>query len=65
LLSRLPAAPAPQGAVQGQTQRSCVSRRRFSIRIRVPQLTNGKKITGKRTYHTCIPKLPGDGPPKV
>lgn len=105
-----PAQPAPQGAVQGQTQRSCVSRRVFSIRIRVPKgrkarsatvrvnnkkvrvvrgkrlrapvrlrglpkgrftvritvrLTNGKKVTGKRTYHTCIPRLPGDGPPRV
>ena len=105
-----PAAAAPQGAVQGQTQRSCKSKRSFRIRIRVPKgkharsavvrvnnkkvtvvrgkrlrapvrlrglpkgkftvkitvrLTNGKQITGKRTYHTCIPKLPGDGPPRV
>ena len=102
--------PAPQGAVQGQTQRSCKSKRVFRIRIRVPRgkkarsatvrvnnrkvkvvrgkrlrapvtlrglprgrftvritvrLTNGKRITGKRIYNTCIPKLPGDGPPKV
>ena len=105
-----PAAQPPQGAVQGQTQRSCRSKRVFRIRIRVPRgkkarsatvrvnnkkvkvvrgkrlrapvtlrglpkgrftvritvrLTNGKKITGKRVYNTCIPKLPGDGPPKV
>ncbi len=108
--AQTPAPPAPQGAVQGQTQRSCTSKRVFRIRIRVPRgkkarsavvrvnhkkvkvvrgkrlrapvrlrglpkgkftvkitvrLTNGKKITGKRTYHTCIPKLPGDGPPRV
>ena len=37
---------------------------KFTVKITV-RLTNGKKITGKRTYHTCIPKLPGDGPPKV
>ena len=36
----------------------------FTVRITV-RLANGKKITGTRTYHTCIPKLPGDGPPKV
>lgn len=108
--AQTPAPPAPQGAVQGQTQRSCNSKRVFRIRIRVPhgkkarsavvrvnnkrvkvvrgkrllapvrlrglpkgkfivkitvRLTNGKMITGKRTYHTCIPKLPGDGPPRV
>ena len=37
---------------------------RFTVRITV-RLTNGKKITGKRVYNTCIPRLPGDGPPKV
>lgn len=37
---------------------------RVTVRITV-RLTNGKKITGKRVYHTCIPKLPGDGPPRV
>jgi hypothetical protein len=105
-----PPAPAPAGAVQGVQQRSCVSRRSFRIRIRVPRgkkaisatvrvngkkvrvvrgkrlraavrlrglpkgrfsiritvrLANGKRITGVRRYHTCIPKRPGDGPPKV
>jgi hypothetical protein len=105
-----PPAPAPAGAVQGVQQRSCVSRRSFRIRIRVPKgkkaisatvrvngkkvrvvrgkrlraavrlrglpkgrfsvritvrLANGKRITGVRRYHTCIPKRPGDGPPKV
>ena len=37
---------------------------RFTVKITV-RLANGKKITGKRVYHTCIPRLPGDGPPKV
>ena len=37
---------------------------RFTVKITV-RLTNGKKITGKRIYNTCISKLPGDGPPKV
>lgn len=37
---------------------------RFTVRITV-RLTNGKRITGVRRYHTCIPKLPGDGPPQV
>ena len=37
---------------------------KFTVKITV-RLTNGKQITGKRTYHTCIPKLPGDGPPRV
>jgi hypothetical protein len=36
------------------------------IRVRITiRLANGRKISGVRTYHTCIPKLPGDGPPKV
>ena len=106
---RQPAAPAA-GGVAGAKQRSCVSRRAFRIRIRVPKgqkalsatvrvngkkvkvvrgkrlragvrlrglpkgrfsvritvrLANGKSVTGVRRYHTCIPKLPGDGPPKV
>lgn len=106
-----PPAPAPAaGGVQGAQQRSCVSKRVFRIRIRVPKgkhassavvrvngkkvkvvrgkrlrapvrlrglpkgkfkvritlrLTNGRKLSGTRTYHTCIPKLPGDGPPKL
>ncbi len=104
------ATPAPQGAVLGATQRSCVSRRAFSIHIRVPhgkqartatvfvnnkkvrvvraarlkapvilrglpkgrfsvkiilRLTNGKRVTGVRRYHTCVPKLPDNGPPPV
>ncbi len=104
-----PAAPAA-GGVAGAKERSCVSRRVFRIRIRVPKgkkavsavvrvngkkvkvvrgkrlraavrlrglpkgrfsvritvrLANGKRITGVRRYHTCIPRLPGDGPPKV
>lgn len=37
---------------------------RFKVKITI-RLKNGKKITGTRTYHTCIPRLPGDGPPKV
>ena len=37
---------------------------KFTVKITV-RLANGKKITGTRKYHTCIPKLPGDGPPKV
>ena len=37
---------------------------KFKVRITI-RLTNGKKVSGVRTYHTCIPKLPGDGPPKV
>ena len=36
----------------------------FKVRITI-RLANGKRISGVRTYHTCIPKLPGDGPPKV
>jgi parallel beta helix pectate lyase-like protein len=36
----------------------------FKVRITI-RLANGKRISGTRTYHTCIPKLPGDGPPKV
>jgi hypothetical protein len=37
---------------------------RFKVKITI-RLKNGKKLTGTRTYHTCIPRLPGDGPPKV
>ena len=37
---------------------------KFKVRITI-RLANGKKISGVRTYHTCIPKLPGDGPPRV
>ena len=36
----------------------------FRVRITI-RLANGKRITGVRTYHTCIPRLPGDGPPEV
>ena len=37
-----------------------------TIRVRITiRLANGRKISGVRTYHTCIPKLPGDGPPRV
>jgi hypothetical protein len=55
--------------VRGKRLRSSVKltglpKGRFSVRITV-RLTNGKKITGVRRYHTCIPKRPGDGPPKV
>jgi hypothetical protein len=106
-----PAQPTPAaGGVAGTQQRSCVSKRVFTIRIRVPhgkkalsalvrvnghrvkvvrgkrlkapvrlrglpkgtfkvkitvRLRNGKKISGTRTYHTCRPSLPGDGPPRV
>ncbi len=36
------------------------------VRVRITiRLANGRKISGVRTYHTCVPKLPGDGPPKV
>jgi hypothetical protein len=31
---------------------------RFTVKITV-RLANGKKVTGKRIYHTCVPKLPG------
>ena len=37
---------------------------KFRVRITI-RLANGRKISGVRTYHTCIPKLPGDGPPQV
>jgi hypothetical protein len=37
---------------------------RFVVRITV-RLRNGKKLTGRRVYHTCIPRLPGDGPPPL
>jgi Right handed beta helix region len=105
-----PPAPAAAGGVLGTQQRSCVSRRTFKIRIRVPhgkkalsavvrvdgkkvkvvrgkrltapvrlrglpkgtfkvkitvRLSTGRKISGTRTYHTCRPHLPGDGPPRV
>jgi hypothetical protein len=36
----------------------------FKVKITL-RLANGRKLTGTRTYHTCIPKLPGDGPPKL
>jgi hypothetical protein len=36
----------------------------FKVRITI-RLTNGKRVTGVRTYHTCVPRRPGDGPPKV
>jgi hypothetical protein len=37
---------------------------RFTVRITV-RLRNGKKLTGKRVYHTCVPRRPGDGPPPL
>lgn len=103
-------APASGGAVLGAQQRSCVSRRAFRIRLRVPRgrtavsarvrvngkqvqvvrgrrlkapvvlrglpkgkvtvqitirLKGGKTVKGTRRYNTCIPRLPGDGPPPV
>ena len=54
-------------AASGCGRRSaCGGCRRAASPVRITvRLTNGKKITGKRIYNTCIPKLPGDGPPKV
>ena len=37
---------------------------RFTVKITIV-LANGRKVTGKRVYHTCRPALPGDGPPPV
>jgi hypothetical protein len=57
-------APVPAGAVQGQTQRSCVSRRAFRIRIRVPKgakvvramvLVNGKPVAVRRGTRLTAP----------
>jgi hypothetical protein len=55
--------------VRGKRLRSAVRLRglpKGTVRVRITiRLANGKRISGVRTYHTCIPKLPGDGPPKV
>ena len=37
---------------------------RFAVRITV-RLADGTKLSGVRRYRTCIPKRPGDGPPKL
>jgi hypothetical protein len=105
-----PASQPSRGAVLGTTQKRCVSRRGFRIRIRVPhgkkalsavvrvdgkrvkvvrgkrltapvrlrglpkgtfkvkitvRLRGGKRISGTRKYHTCVPRRADDGPPPV
>jgi hypothetical protein len=29
------------------------------------RLRGGKKVSGTRTYHTCMPHRPGNGPPRI
>ena len=37
---------------------------KIAVRITI-RLKGGKRVTGTRVYNTCIPRLPGDGPPPV
>ncbi len=37
---------------------------KVTVRITI-RLKGGKRVTGTRRYNTCIPRLPGDGPPPV
>lgn len=37
---------------------------KITVRISI-RLKGGKRVNGVRRYNTCIPRLPGDGPPPV
>jgi hypothetical protein len=37
---------------------------KITVKIAI-RLKGGKTVTGTRRYNTCIPRLPGDGPPPV